>query len=237
MYALALLIALVAACTEPKPESRFQALVFTRTAGFRHDAIPSAIDAIRKLAQTHNFTVDATEDPSAFNDANLARYQVVIFALTTGDVLTAEQQGALERFVRSGRGFVGIHSASDTEYDWPWYGGLVGAYFKSHGAIGQGTVVVTDATHPITSGIPRPWERTDEWYEFRTPPPAGGRVLATVDNPATHPIMWCQSYDGGRSFYTAAGHTAASYADPPFLTHLLRGIEYAAGVLPATCSP
>jgi cytochrome c len=236
MFAIAsLLIALTTACSEPRPAPRFHALVFSRTAGFRHDAIPAALAAIRQLAQDNNFTADPTEDPSVFNDANLARYQVVIFALTTGDVLDDTQQGALERFIRSGRGFVGFHSASDTEYDWPWYGGLVGAWFRTHGPIEQGTVIVSAAEHPITSALPAHWVRTDEWYQFRSAPPAAARILATLDGPAPHAIIWCQSYDGGRSFYTAAGHTSASYAEPLFLTHLLRGIEYAAGVLPAGC--
>ncbi len=238
MFAIAsLLIALLAACSEPTPAPRFHALVFSRTSGFRHDAIPPALAAIRQLGRTHDFTVDATEDPSVFSDASLARYQVVVFALTTGDVLSDAQQAAFERYVRSGRGFAGIHSASDTEYDWPWYGGLVGAYFRTHGAIEQGTVIVNDTAHALTAALPGRWVRTDEWYQFRSAPPANARILATLDGPSPHAIIWCQRYDGGRAFYTAAGHTAASYAEAPFLAHLLKGIEYAAGVLPADCSP
>jgi cytochrome c len=237
MIAIGLLLAtLVSACLDSRPAPRFRALVFSRTTGYRHEAIPSALDAIRQLAQTHDFAVDATEDPSIFADSTLARYQVVIFALTTGDVLSDAEQGAFERFVRSGRGFVGIHSASDTEYQWAWYGGLVGAYFRTHGPIERGTVIASDVVHPLTASLPRRWVRTDEWYQFRSPPPAGSRILATLDGPAPHAIIWCQRYDGGRSFYTAAGHTSESYAETPFLTHLLKGIEYAAGVLPADCS-
>lgn len=232
-----LLIGLVAGCTETNPAPRFQALVFSRTTGFRHDAIPAAIAAIRELGRAHNFAVDASEDPTIFTDANLGRYQVVVFALTTGDVLDDAQQGALERFIRAGRGYVGIHSASDTEYDWPWYGGLVGAYFRTHGPIEPGAVLVSDGAHPLTAGLPARWTRTDEWYQFRAAPPATARVLATLDGPAPHAIIWCQSYDGGRSFYTAPGHTAASYTEPLFVAHLLKGIEYAAGVLQANCAP
>lgn len=231
-----LLIALIAACSEPATTPRFHALVFSRTTGFRHDAIPSAVAAIRQLGNANNFAVDATEDPSAFSDANLDRYQVVVFALTTGDILDDAQQGALERFIRSGRGFAGIHSASDTEYDWPWYGALVGAYFRTHGPIEQGTVVVSDPTHPLTSGLPGRWTRTDEWYQFRAAPPATARILATLDGAVPHAIIWCQTYDGGRSFYTAPGHTRESYSEPPFLAHLLKGIEYSAGVLSSSCA-
>lgn len=237
--------------------SRFSALVFSKTAAFRHDSIPAGIAAIRQLGASNHFTVDATEDAAAFTDANLARYDVVVWLSTTGDVLNDAQQAAFERYIRAGGGYAGIHAASDTEYDWPWYGGLVGAYFRDHpGSVNPqfqvATVKVLGRDTAATRALPRRWEREDEWYNFRTNPRDTVRVLAEVDertydprgysvpggSPGMgrhHPISWCQPYDGGRAFYTAMGHKAEYYSDPLLLAHLLGGIQMAAGVARFHC--
>ena len=223
-----------AAGTEP----RFAVLVFSKTTGFRHDLIPPGIAAITALGSEHGFGVDSTEDAELFTDAALARYKVVVFLSTTGDILNATQKAAFERYIRSGGGFVGIHSASDTEYQWVWYGRLVGAYFASHPQIQQATIHFEDPAHPSTQDLPTVWQRTDEWYNFRSNPRGKVHVLATLDEAtysggkmgADHPIAWCQAIDGGRSWYTAMGHTAESYAEPLFRRHLLGGIESVAGV-------
>lgn len=206
--------------------------------GFRHDSIPDAIAAVQALAAQNGFAVDASEDPSVFTDSNLGQYNAVIFLLTTGDVLEDAQQAAFERYIASGYGFVGIHSATDTEYDWPWYGDLVGARFASHPDIQQATVRREDAAHPSTAPLPDLWIRTDEWYNFQTNPRASSdvHVLAGLDESTysggtmgDHPIAWYHPFAGGRAWYTAGGHTSESYAEPLFLAHLLGGIEYAAG--------
>lgn len=214
----------------------FCVLVFTRTTGFRHASIPAGIAAIESLAASHGFSVEATEDPGVFDDATLARFAVVVFLNTTGDVLDAAQQAAFERYIRAGHGFVGVHSATDTEYDWPWYHALVGATFQNHPAIQQATVTIVDTAHAATRGIPNPWVRTDEWYNF-TAQPAGISVLAQVEESTytggtmgtRHPISWLHSYDGGRVWYTAMGHTDESYTEAAFLEHLVGGIDWAAG--------
>jgi cytochrome c len=219
-------------------DPRFTVLVFSKTAAFRHDSIPQGIAAIEALGVEHGFAVDSTEDAARFSDANLARYRAVIFLNTTGDILDADQKASFERYIRSGGGFVGVHSASDTEYRWPWYGRLVGTWFASHPPIQRATVHITDHGHPSTKGLPASWERTDEWYNFRSNPRSTVKVLATLDEAtysggamgADHPIIWCQEVDGGRSWYTAMGHTAESYAEPLFRLHLLGGIEGVAGV-------
>ena len=213
-------------------------LVFSRTTGFRHDAIPDAIAALGLLGAAHGFAVDATEDPAVFDDGQLAAYRAVVFLLTTGDVLDAQQQAAFERYIRAGNGYVGIHSASDTEYDWPWYGGLVGAYFSSHPVIQTASIQVEEMTHPSTIGLPPTWVRSDEWYNFRTNPRENVSVLARLDEASyaggtmgqDHPIAWYHPYDGGRAWYTAGGHTRESYGEPLFLQHLLGGLQYAAGL-------
>jgi type 1 glutamine amidotransferase len=216
----------------------FALLVFSRTAGFRHDSIPAGIAAIRALGAKHRFEVDATEAAESFSDAGLAKYRVVVFLNTTGSVLAADQRAALERFIRHGGGFVGIHSAADTEYDWPWYGKLVGAYFRSHPAIQPATLRIVDISHESTRPLPQQWTRTDEWYNFRATPGADVRVLMRIDERSysggtmgdDHPMVWCHAYDGGRAWYTALGHTIESYSDPLFLGHLWGGIAWAAAI-------
>ncbi|MFG3691666.1 ThuA domain-containing protein [Micromonospora sp. NPDC047740] len=214
----------------------FTVLVFSKTAGFRHDSIPTGIQTIRDLGTANNFAVEATEDATQFNPTNLARFKAVIWLSTTGDVLNATQQTAFENYIRAGGGYVGVHAAADTEYDWAWYGGLVGAYFASHPAIQPATVRIADTTHPATVGLPVAWNRTDEWYNYRTNPRPQVHVLATLDEStytggtmgSDHPISWCRAYDGGRSFYTGMGHTIGSYGEANYRTHLLGGIRYAA---------
>lgn len=222
----------------------FRILVFTKTAGYRHDSIPAAIAAVEKLGAENGFAVDATEDASVFTGSTLSRYAVVMFLLTTGDVLDQDQQAAFMRYIEAGGGFAGVHSASDTEHDWPWYGNLVGAYFSTHPEIQQATIDVLDRETPSTVHLPAHWARTDEWYNFSTDPSSSVTVLAALDETtyqpgpgamgASHPIAWQHVFDGGRSWYTAGGHTAESYSEPPFLAHILGGVLWAAGYdLPA----
>jgi type 1 glutamine amidotransferase len=215
-------------------------LVFSKTAEYRHPSIPAAQAAIRQMVAEHAWTADFTEDASVFTDEYLARYDAVIFLLTTGDVLNADQQGAFERYIRAGGGFVGVHSASDTEYGWAWYGGLVGAHNnprQKHSGVTQGTIVVADHTHPSTRMLPDRWTRVDEWYNFATNPRPHVHVLLTLDETtyqggtmgADHPIAWYHAYEGGRAWFTALGHTPESYSEPLFRAHLWGGIAYAAG--------
>ncbi|CAH0995579.1 hypothetical protein EMA8858_01702 [Emticicia aquatica] len=214
-------------------------LVFSKTKGWKHSCIPFSIKAIQKLGQENSFMVDTTTNSALFSDQNLQKYQAVIFNNTTGDVLNNEQQAAFERYIQASGGFVGIHSATDTEYAWPWYGELVGAYFGSHpnnSNIRKASIDVTDNQHISTAHLPARWERTDEWYSFKYFY-HGIKPLAFLDentyeggtNGGNHPIAWFHEYDGGRAFYTANGHTDESYSEPLYLQHLLGGIKYAIG--------
>jgi type 1 glutamine amidotransferase len=212
-------------------------LVFSRTAGYRHASIANGIALLQTLAGQRGWDLVTTEDPALMRDDTLAAIDVVVFLSTTGDVLDVTQQAALERYVRAGKGWVGVHAASDTEYDWPWYGGLVGAYFNAHPAIQPASIRVEDASHPATRDLPNPWTRTDEWYGFRDNPRARVNVLLSLDEGSyapgdggmngDHPIAWYQLYDGGRSFYTALGHTEESYGEAAFVSHLAAGIAWA----------
>ncbi|MFF9340254.1 ThuA domain-containing protein [Streptomyces sp. NPDC014773] len=223
----------------------YKILVFSKTAGFRHSSIDDGVAALRDLGTTHNFTVDATEDARSFTAGNLAQYKTIVFLSTTGDVLDAAQQTAFEQYVRGGGGYVGIHAAADTEYDWPFYEGLAGALFHSHPAIQSATVEVEDRAHDATAHLGGAWQRTDEWYNYRTNPRTTAHVLASLDESSysggnmagDHPIAWCKDYQGGRAFYTGGGHTDESYTDPAFRRHLLGGIRWAAGMTDADCRP
>lgn len=214
-------------------------LVFSRTKGYYHESIPTGVAAIQKLGKENSFAVDTTRDAAQFSADNLKKYRAIVFLSTTLDVLNEEQQAAMEGYIRGGGGFVGVHAAADTEYDWPWYNKLVGAYFKSHPNnpnVRKAVINVTDKDHPSTSALPDQWERSDEWYNYKDINP-DLKVLARLDeksyeggeNGDDHPIIWYHEYDGGRAFYTGGGHTKESFQDPLFIQHLLGGIEYAMG--------
>ncbi|MEU9734298.1 ThuA domain-containing protein [Streptomyces sp. NPDC048002] len=223
----------------------YKVLVFSRTAGFRHSSIDDGIAALRSLGAENNFTVDASEDPQVFTTGNLAQYRSVVFLSTTGDVLGDTQQTAFEQYIKGGGGYVGIHAAADTEYGWPFYEGLAGALFHSHPAIQSATVRVEDRAHDATAHLGTTWQRTDEWYNYRTNPRTTARVLASLDESSysggnmsgDHPIAWCKDYQGGRAFYTGGGHTDESYGEPAFRRHLLGGIRWASGMTEADCRP
>nr|WP_068886910.1 ThuA domain-containing protein [Pedobacter panaciterrae] len=221
------------------PAKPARILVFSKTKGFYHSSIPAGIAAIQKLGKENNFIVDTTKNSAYFVQDSLKNYSAVIFLSTTMNVLNADEQVAFERYIQSGGGYAGVHAAADTEYDWPWYNKLVGAYFKSHPGnpnVRKATIDVIDTTHISTKGLPKRWERTDEWYNYKSIQ-GDIKVLAKLDedtyeggeNGENHPIAWYHEFDGGRAFYTGGGHTDESFSEPLFLSHLLGGIKYAIG--------
>ncbi|RYY34234.1 MAG: ThuA domain-containing protein [Sphingobacteriaceae bacterium] len=225
---------------EDLPKSLFKekkVLIFSKTAGFHHASIPKGIAAIQKLGAENKFVVDTTTNPALITAGNLKQYAAVIFLNTTGDIFNADQQTAFEQYIKKGGGFVGVHAATDTEYDWPWYGKLVGAYFNGHPEQQEATLHVIDRSHISTKHLPETWQRKDEWYNFKQLNP-GVHVLITIDeatykggtNGNTHPMAWYHEFDGGRAYYTELGHTDESYTEPLFLQHLLGGIKYAMDV-------
>ncbi|MCF8243895.1 MAG: ThuA domain-containing protein [Saprospiraceae bacterium] len=255
-------------------------LVFSKTSGYRHASIETGVAAIQQLGKAEGFIVEATEDSTVFTEENLKKYAAVVFLNNSGDVLNNWQQADFQRFIEAGGGFVGIHGAAATEYDWKWYGKLLGAFFDEHPDIQKATVKVADKAHPATEDLPAEWLRTDEWYNFKPVPPSDKvyitgakgnythsstdssdaainvptdvrwtydskkpflsenvKVLLTLDegtytggkHGASHPIAWAQEYEGGRSFYTALGHTEESFSEENYLKHLLGGILWAIG--------
>ena len=213
-------------------------LVFSKTAKFYHKSIPTGIEAIMKLGDENGFKTDTTTNSMNFTTENLKQYKAIIFLSPTGDVLNNEQQKAFEAYIKNGGGFVGIHAATDCEFDWAWYGNLVGAYFSNHPKQQEAVLKVTDQTHISTKHLPKEWKRKDEWYNYKWMA-KDLNVLISIDETSydagkgkmgdNHPMAWYHNYDGGRSFYTALGHTDESYQEPLFLKHLLGGINYAMG--------
>lgn len=218
-------------------------MIFSKTAGFYHESIPDGIAAIMKLGAENGFQVDTTTNSELINEENLAQYAAVIWLSTTGDVLNHYQEADFERYIQSGGGYVGIHAATDTEYHWGWYNRLAGAYFWNHPGMGDphpnvqdGSINVTDRTHPTTRFLPEIWNRRDEWYSFKQMNP-DVNVLMDIDEDSYqggyamghHPVAWYHDFDGGRAFYTAGGHTSESFQEELFLKHILEGIKYAMG--------
>ncbi len=239
--------ALALFCSLSLSAQQFRALLVVQTAGWQHESTFNAIPAMEKLAARHDFKLDLKQRAMPINDDMLKNYQVVIFINTTGDIFTDDEQAAFERYLQSGKGWVGVHAASDTEYDWKWYTDMVGHMFKIHPVVQTAMLDVHDNEFPGLTSWPKRLLWTDEYYEYKD----GKRkdnfnYLLTVDestyninaqwgpdNKAVghgdfHPVSWYHNYDGGRAWYTNLGHVPAVFEDPNFLTHLYGGIYWAA---------
>ena len=222
--------------TRAAPSTRSRVLMLTTTAGFRHDSIPTARQVMNSLAaSTGEFTVNATEDLSALSAETLGGYDVIMFALTSGELpLSAQQKSVLIDFVSSGHGFIGVHSATDTLYEWPDYGRLVGAYFKDHPWTQQGTVVVEDASHPASAGLGDRFSLLEEFYTFQENPRGRVQVLlrldaASVGSTGDYPLAWAQAFGAGHAYYNALGHFSETWTDPRFQRQLTGAIRWTSG--------
>ncbi len=226
---------LVATAQTVTPEKRV--LVFSKTAGFRHSSIPAGKTALIKLGKETGFAVDTTENATVFTNKNLQKYSAVIFLNTTGNVLDDKQQDAFERYIQAGGGYLGIHAATDTEYDWPWYNKLAGAQFLSHPGnpnVQEGEAYVVNDKHPSMDGFPKKWKIKDEFYDFKNFNPKVN-VLVKIDEKTykdgkmgdNHPMSWYHEFDGGRAFYTNFGHEDATFVNPVFVKHLTGGLNWA----------
>lgn len=241
---LALIAGLLTA-TLPALAEQFNVLLFTKTAGWHHESINAGVTAMKKMAERHHFKMDWHEMSSVFADDRLQNYDVIVFLNTTADILNDEQQGAMERFIQSGKGFVGIHSASDTEYEWDWYTKMVGRTFHIHPAIQTAEIDVIDRKFPGVERMPDTFLWTDEFYEFGAERIEGLNYILSIDestyDPVAdwgrvagegmgdfHPIAWYHEYDGGRAFYTGLGHVPATFEDKMFLEHIYGGLYWAA---------
>jgi len=234
------LLVLLAACGDNAAEPRL--LVYARTLGHRHeDSIAAGSEVLPARLAERGIAVDFTEDPGAFMAQSLARYDAVFFMYTSGnDILDNDGKGALEAFVRSGGGWLGLHSASDTEYAWPFYAELVVGHFRQHPGIQPATVTIEAPNHPAMRGAPSPWDASDEWYDFDANPrdTSGVTILATVDEAtytggtmgADHPIIWVQERLIGRVEFTSIGHGPERWQEPAFVEHIASGVRWVTGL-------
>jgi type 1 glutamine amidotransferase len=220
-------------------EETSRILVFSRTEGFRHDSIAAGIGLVETLGQANGFAVDATEDAAAFTAPNLAKYRAVVFLNSTGDVFDPAQETAFENYLRGGGGFVGVHSAADTEHGWPFFGEVLGggAWISVHPPIQSATLVVESHAELSVAHLPPTFSFTDEWYNFQANPRALVTVLMSIDESSyspgagamgDHPITWQHQIDSGRCWYTNLGHRIETYADSRFRQLLLGGILWSA---------
>jgi uncharacterized protein len=250
----------------------YKILVYSHTAGPRHANLGPPLapglnppltsanvaqNALITMGKNNGFGVDWTEDVTQLaTPSQLFHYNAVVFLSTSRDTLDDAAQTSLRQYIRGGGGFVGIHNAFGTEYNWPWYEGLLGnANFYDHGPLQAGTAQTVDRKDVSTAGLPGTWGFTDEWYNL-IPFPDNVRFLATVNESSLargvtgsmghpghgsfHPVAWCQYYDGGRSWVTTLGHDSRAYTDdgtgfagaPQFQRLILGGIESAMGMKP-----
>ncbi|HTE25056.1 ThuA domain-containing protein [Flavitalea sp.] len=237
---LAALVLITLLAFNVKTEQSLRVLVFSKTNGYRHASIEAGKKAFSKLADVKKFAVDFTEDSSQFTTANLKKYNAIVFLNTTGDVLNNTQQEEFEKYIKAGGGYLGIHAAADCEYEWPWYGKLVGAWFLDHPSspsnVQNGRFYVVDKNNPATKGMPDSFERKDEFYSFKQINPSIHPLIKIDEksykggkNGDNHPMSWYHDYDGGRSFYTNMGHTDETFTEPLVVNHIWAGLQYAMG--------
>lgn len=229
---------------QEKKADKINVLVFSKTTGFRHKSISTGLKVLSDLGDERGWIITATENSNLFTPDFLGNFDVVVFLNPSLDVLNESQQKDFESFMANGKGFVGIHSATDCEYDWPWYGKLVGAYFKIHPRAQQGTVIFEDTNHPAMAPFKgmSSYRVFDEWYSFRENPRANVKVLARLDESSLdsvslkdqrwqmkdHPIIWYHEDGDIRSFYTGYGHAPEAFLDPKIREHIGNAIDWAA---------
>ena len=225
---------------EPEYKNAAHLLVFTKTDGFRHESISSGLKMLFDQSKKQNWIITATEDASLFTNETLSKFDAVVFLNPTGDALDLNEQEAFEAFMQEGKGMVGIHAAADFEYEWPYYGHLVGAYFKTHPPAQEATVIFESHDHPAMKPFEgmKSYTTFDEWYTFKENPRPNVNVLATLDENTVkkfkndewkmgdHPIIWWQEKDRMRTFYTGFGHTHESFQDKKVIEHITNAINW-----------
>lgn len=216
-------------------------LVFSKTSGFRHASVSSGLKMLYDLSPDQNWVITATEDATLFDSDFLKNFDVTVFLNPTGDAIDEAGQADFEKFMKSGKGFVGIHAAADFEYEWPFYGNLVGGYFKTHPPAQEGTVIFEDHNHPAMEPFKGMDSYTtfDEWYTFKENPRPNVNVLASLDENSVkkaknddwkmgdHPLIWWQEENGIRSFYTVFGHTHEAFQDELIIEHIKNAVNWA----------
>ena len=229
------------------PFKNMQVLVYTKNGkGFIPDNIATAVTSIQGFAATHQFKVVVPNDPSVFTEANLNKFQYLVFTSTKNDVFdTDDQRLAFRRYIEAGGGFVGVHSVTGTERNWKWFKMMIGETFSWHAKFQKFTIKNMDPNHPSMEGVPLKWEREDECYFGKELYPGVKVLMAhelsslqpdqkeTIDKNAGsyanyYPAVWYQDFEGGHVWITTLGHSKESYAEPVYQNHLLQGLRYMA---------
>jgi len=215
-------------------------LVFSKTNAFRHKSIPTGIDFLNKMGTENHWKMEFSEDSTVFNVAKLSTFDVIVFLNTSGNIFSDENKNALKNYFARGKGFVGIHAASDTEKEWQWFTEMVGATFKDHPKVQTATLNVnTTCQHPAIDGWNVNEVFKDEWYNFLKPVGKHVNVLTSIDentyegkqmNTDNHPNSWYHIYNGSRVFYTGLGHTNEIYQENRYYNHIKGAVLWAAGV-------
>lgn len=219
-------------------------LVYSKTNGYRHASIPTAIKTIQKMAGKNNWDVTATEDSTFFTPNNLEAFDLIVFVSPTGDILNRDQEKAVEQFVEGGKSLLTIHAGTDAEFDWPWYMNAIGAKFLGHPPTQKAQVIIEDRNNPSTKCFPDSvWEAEDEWYSFTTNPRDKVHVLISIDENSydvddnrwfagakqrmgDHPLVWYKMVGKGLVYQSAFGHTDAMYSNPVYICHLKGAIKW-----------
>lgn len=212
-------------------------LIFSLTKGYHHASIAEGTLFFINLGKQDHFMVDTTTDASKFTIDTLQQYNAVIWLSTTGDVLNAAQQEAFQQYIHGGGGYVGIHAASDTEFDWPWYNSLVGAYFNGHPGpknVQNGKMIRLDKSFPASAHFPDTFYHKDEFYDFKSLKKDSLTFLVSVDERSYeqgkmgdfHPMAWYHTFEGGRAFYSNFGHTPESFSEPLIMEHFRQGLKW-----------
>jgi uncharacterized protein len=224
-----------------------QVLVYTKNGkGYVHDNIASAVACIEQLGKTNNFKVEVSDDPNVFTEANLKKYQLLIFTSTNNDVFdNDEQRVQFRRYIEAGGGFLGVHSVTGTERNWTWFKMMLGETFSWHAKFQKFSIKNLAPTHPSMKGVPSLWTKEDECYFGKELYP-GIQVLMAHDLSSLdttqkamivknagsfgnyYPAVWYQHFEGGNIWVTALGHAKENYQEPTYINHLLQGIKYIA---------
>jgi type 1 glutamine amidotransferase len=225
--------------------SNLNVLVFSKTNGYRHEVIPTAVKMLMELGEKNNWALTCTEDAGLFNKKFLQRFDVIVFLMTINNILDGKQKKAFQHFIRSGKGFVAIHTGTITETEWPWFEQLIGTTFIGHPPMQEAELVIEDTSHPATSFFTsNKWICTDEWYSFKSNPRNKVHVLISINEDSydvdnnewfpgviqrmgDHPLVWYSEYEGSRIFQTALGHAPEEYQDELFRAHLAGAINWA----------
>ena len=229
---------------------KIKVLVYTKNGkGYVHDNIPSAVACIQKLGSQYGFKVDTSADPSVMTEENLKQYTMLIFPSTNNDVFDTDiQRLAFRHYIEAGGGFVGIHSVTGTERNWKWFKMMMGGTFAWHAKFQKFTVRVIDPGHPSVKGLPKVWEKQDEFYFAKELYPGTKTIMINdvstlntsdtaqknliIKNAGTfaelYPSCWTNDFDGGHTWFTTLGHDKKDYSDPTYVQHIFQGIRFIA---------